>query len=226
MSRKRRYTKNNYYKKRYYSKNNQTIDSITWIILIFLLWLYTIYETFIKPNIESITLFLKIFTPILIIISLMLVFYIYKRKRRIKREEEKNKPNFILGLKNKIKSFTPSQKHKKEELYQMELLWYLKNDYQNAVIEETKSFSRPDITIDDIAIEIKWPTNMSWLQTIPDKINKYLNRWNYLFIVLFDINIVNYKTKEENMKIYEEKKEEILKKLTNETKEKIIFIEI
>jgi dsDNA-binding SOS-regulon protein len=67
---------------------------------------------------------------------------------------------------------------------------------------------------------------MDWLKTIPDKINKYLPKWEYLFIVLFDINIVEYKSKEENMKIYIDKKKEIVDNILESKKDKVFFIEI
>ena len=67
---------------------------------------------------------------------------------------------------------------------------------------------------------------MQWLNTLQDKIAKYLPKRKYLFIVLFDINIVKNKTEEENMKIYEDKKNQILENTIESKRDKIIFIEM
>jgi len=61
---------------------------------------------------------------------------------------------------------------------------------------------------------------------LPDKINKYLPRWNYLYIVLFEIDIVKYKNTEDNIQIYNQKKDEILKNISEDKKDKVIFIEM
>lgn len=47
------------------------------------------------------------------------------------------------------------RQYKEERLYQAELVGYLKHNYPGIKIEETRDYSRPDIIIDDIAIEIK-----------------------------------------------------------------------
>jgi hypothetical protein len=46
---------------------------------------------------------------------------------------------------------------------------------------------------------------MAWLKTLPDKINTYLPRWDYLFIVLFNIVLSDDSTK--NMETYSRKKD-------------------
>ncbi len=65
---------------------------------------------------------------------------------------------------------------------------------------------------------------MSALKTIPDKINGYLTDWNYLFIVLFNIEI--HPNPNENMRIYYEKKQEIVDNILESKKDKVFFIEI
>jgi len=85
------------------------------------------------------------------------------RKRRIdkfisiQKEEERiiSMPSRLLKLENKINSFTPTKYYKLEEPYQIELLGYLKSNYPEIKMEESKNWSRPDLLIDNIAIEIK-----------------------------------------------------------------------
>ncbi|GIU71728.1 MAG: hypothetical protein KatS3mg003_1207 [Candidatus Nitrosocaldaceae archaeon] len=73
--------------------------------------------------------------------------------------------------------------------YQLNLHGYLKKSFPQAVIEKQTCSSRPDIIIDNIAIEIKGPTTERDLKTIADKILRYLKYYKYLFIVLFDIDV-------------------------------------
>jgi hypothetical protein len=76
-----------------------------------------------------------------------------KKKVEIKRIADF--PNFLLELENTIKTFKPMRQYKEEKLYQAELVGYLNHNYPGIKIEETRDYSRPDIIIDDIAIEIK-----------------------------------------------------------------------
>ncbi len=49
--------------------------------------------------------------------------------------------------------------------------------------------SRPDIIIDNVAIEIKGPTDMDDLRSIPDKIMRYTSHYDVLIIVLYDLRV-------------------------------------
>ena len=220
-----------YKKKKYYNKSNNKIDAIVLGIILLLLFSFMTYKMFIEPNLENIILFSKIFIPFIIIVWGIVYFYIYKKNKEKELENIKNTPEFLLNLEKNIKLFKPLDKWFKEEHYQNWLTGFLSWKYDNIDIEETRDYVRPDIVINntiiwDIAIEIKWPTNMWWLSTLPDKINKYIPKWDYLYIVLFDINIVEYKSVEENIKIYNDKKNEILKNISEEKKDKVIFIEM
>lgn len=218
-----------YYKKRnnYKSKKQDDAETklIAIVIMIFLLWFYWIYNNYIKPNIDNILLLTKIFIPILIISIVLIIIYKKKKKKIIIEEQKEKFPQLILEIEEKIRGFKPLRSYNHEEPYQIELAWYLKNNYPNLDIEKSIDYSRPDIIIDKIAIEIKWPTNMQALKTIPDKINSYLPKRDFLFIVLFNINIIDY-DKEKNMDIYYEKKKEILENTIESKRDKIIFIEI
>ena len=161
---------------------------------------------------------------------LFLMIYVFFRikknnKRKIEQKERINNiPNFLKVLDAKIKEFKPAQNYKEEKLYQAELVGFLKNNYPSSKVEETRDYSRPDIIIDDIAIEIKGPTDMSALKTLPDKINSYIPKWDFLFIVLFNINITE--DPKLNDEIYKRKKKEIIDNTIDSKKQKIFFIEI
>ncbi len=228
MPRKKYYKKRNYRKKKsYYNYNNNDnyeFDPITWGIVLLVLFSTMTYFLFIKPYINEIILFLKIFIPILIVAVTWIWYHIFKKRQNEELEKINNTPNFLLELEDKIKEFKPLRKYSKEELYQTWLYWYLQSSYPELEIEKSIEYSRPDIIIDNIAIEIKWPTNMSWLKTLPDKINSYIPKRDYLFIVLFDIKIVSDPQKSEE--IYQEKKQEILDNIVESKKDKVIFVEM
>jgi hypothetical protein len=88
-----------------------------------------------------------------------------------------------------IHQFSPLLDYYHFELpYQIDLARYLKNIYPNTQIELQKGSSRPDIIIEDIAIEIKGPTGERELQTIADKCSRYPQHFKRGFIiVLFDV---------------------------------------
>lgn len=169
-------------KKRLYRKKTQAekeADQITWVLVwIVLLWFY--FNHFLKS--KFIDFFDKnqhyFYLSFLLLLCLILLFLYLKIRKYFKLKQEKiNKinqlPEFVKNIKEKIDSFKPLRDYTKEEPYQIELSWYLKNFFPNLDIEISKNYTRPDIIIDNIAIEIKWPTNFSDLKTIPDKIIRY-----------------------------------------------------
>lgn len=87
----------------------------------------------------------------------------------------------------KIESFEPEKEYSKERDYQRELRGFLSNTFSSAKTEEAKGSVRPDIVIDNIAIEIKGPTSASDLKSIADKTIRYLQHYEHLIVVLFDI---------------------------------------
>lgn len=222
---KKYYKKKNYYREYNYSSYNE-LDPLYAIIILLIFALFSVYYLYIRPNTEYIINLVIPLIPIIILIFISIIsLIIYLKYKWLKKEKERmiNIPIFLRDLESKIKEFKPVREYNEELLYQIELVWFLKNNYPNLKIEETKDYKRPDIVIDDIAIEIKWPTDMSSLKTLPDKINSYLSQWNYLFIVLFNINIVE--DREKNIEIYENKKREILENTIDSKKDKIFFIE-
>lgn len=97
-------------------------------------------------------------------------------------ENDKDFKELIL----KIKEFNPSKKWSYEEGYQAELQGYLKREFTNSAVEVQTGASRPDIVINDVAIEIKGPTDNAALLTLGSKCIKYLQHYRKLIIVLFD----------------------------------------
>jgi hypothetical protein len=126
-----------------------------------------------------------------------------------------------VNIYNIIKEFKPLRNYIEEKLYQTELAWFLKNSYPNLDIEIARDYSRPDIVVNNLAIEIKWPTTMNWLKSLPDKINSYIPKRDYLFIVLFNIKIND--DLEKNKEIYENKKQEIINNINLDKKDKVFL---
>jgi hypothetical protein len=97
-----------------------------------------------------------------------------------------------------IKSFIPFS-YEQELPYHIELAGYLKGKFPNKKIdiEKYRGSTKPDITIDGIAIEVKGPTGDRELQTIMEKCIRYCpNHPKGVIIVLFDINVTQYRYNE------------------------------
>ena len=92
-------------------------------------------------------------------------------------------------VKNQICQFSPNRKYRTEYEYQAEFVGWLKHVFPHVRTEVQTKSSRPDLVIDNIAIEIKGPTRKRDLESIPSKIVRYLNHYDHLIIVLLDLNI-------------------------------------
>jgi len=118
----------------------------------------------------------------------------YVAKKKMKENEEiENVYNEDKAQYKKIKTvvgrFTPAKKYKTEYEYQIELLGWLKHEFPRTQTEVQTSSSRPDIVIDNVAIELKGPTRTKDLQSISSKILRYLNHYDHMLIVLFDLEV-------------------------------------
>jgi hypothetical protein len=99
--------------------------------------------------------------------------------------------DFYDQVVREIKLFQAYGSYNYESPYHMQLLGYLKGKFPSSKIEseKTRVSSRPDITIDGIAIEVKGPTGEKELQTIADKCLRYCpSHPKGMIIVLFDIS--------------------------------------
>jgi len=102
---------------------------------------------------------------------------------------QRQRENLADDISKTIWSFWPSEKHSQEYLYQYELYNYLKSKFPQTKIEEQKGASRPDIVIDNVAIEVKGPTRSRDLQTIADKYIRYRQHFDEVIVVLFDLRV-------------------------------------
>lgn len=105
---------------------------------------------------------------------------------RIKNSNDETFENVIEA----IHRFHPSRKYHNEQGYHNELQGWLKAHFPSAEVEHQTGSSRPDIVIDRrIAIEVKGPTRSQDLKTIADKCNRYLQYYDNLVVVLFEVDV-------------------------------------
>ena len=97
-----------------------------------------------------------------------------------------NPGTLLNDVKLAIEEFRPSQRYDSELGYHAELVGYLKTRFPNLKMEEQIGSSRPDITIQDIAIEVKGPTGNKALDSLTTKCLKYLQHYPHLIVVLFE----------------------------------------
>ena len=103
--------------------------------------------------------------------------------------EAKEKEKIINRVVEEIEKFKPFRKYKEEFPYQLDLARHLKSNFPDVDIEEQKGSSRPDIVVEDVAIEVKGPTRNKDLRTIADKCMRYYQHYGKIVIVLFDVNV-------------------------------------
>jgi hypothetical protein len=98
-------------------------------------------------------------------------------------------PSLMDNVVKEIELYRHPRKQNSEYPYQIGLHGWLSRTFPATAIESIRGSARPDIIIGNIAIEIKGPTHAKDLQTIADKISRYLNNFDKLIIVLFDIQV-------------------------------------
>lgn len=96
---------------------------------------------------------------------------------------------FLQSIIAAINQFQPSRAYSEEAHYQLELNGWLKSRFPSAAIEIQTGYSRPDIVVDNVAIEIKGPTKARDLNTIMDKCQRYLQNHDHLIVVLFNVDV-------------------------------------
>jgi uncharacterized membrane protein YuzA (DUF378 family) len=110
-----------------------------------------------------------------------------KNKEQKKKEKEaKYKATLFYKVSTSIKKFTPLRKHKQEYGYHTELQGWLAREFPNTKVEVQTGSSRPDIVIENIAIEIKGPTTPQDLISLQDKCSRYYQYYDRLIVVLFN----------------------------------------
>lgn len=117
--------------------------------------------------------------------------------------EKEPRSAFIDKVVTSIALFKPFSNYKLENQYQIDLARYLQNEYPDAKIEQRRGHSRPDIVIENVAIEVKGPTTIGALDTIPGKIIKYdRDMFAGMIVVLFNLRA--------DMEYYHDWKERVL----------------
>lgn len=96
---------------------------------------------------------------------------------------------FLQSIIASINEFQPARAYTEESHYQIELNGWLKSRFPSAAIEIQTGYSRPDIVVDNVAIEIKGPTRTRDLNTIMDKCHRYLQNHDHLIVVLFNVDV-------------------------------------
>ncbi len=116
--------------------------------------------------------------------------------RRDREEAEAEARRLVNRLTSHIEAFEPSRDYASEWEYHLELQGYLKAVFPDARIEVQTGASRPDIVVDDIAIEVKGPTNSRDLQTIADKLVRYSLHYDTVLVVLFHVQVSDLRYRE------------------------------
>jgi hypothetical protein len=120
-----------------------------------------------------------------------------ERKRRAEetdrikliRQREERERNEKRKLINAIESFEPFKTYTDEKSFQIDLARWLHKEFPSIKIEESTGSTRPDIVVDDVAIEVKGPTGTVDLETIADKCLRYRKYYKKMIVVLFDVHV-------------------------------------
>ncbi len=100
-----------------------------------------------------------------------------------KKEEQNSLLNYVVQT---IEAFRPSKRYHNEFPYQTELQGWLRARFPTSRIEIQTGASRPDIVIEDVAIEVKGPTDNRALETLTTKCLKYSHYYDKVILVLFE----------------------------------------
>jgi hypothetical protein len=98
-------------------------------------------------------------------------------------------PSLMDKIVQEIESYQHPRRELTEYPYHVGLHGWLNHSFPKIGFELKKGSARPDIIVGNFAIEIKGPTHHKDLQTIADKINRYLQNFDKIIIVLFDIQV-------------------------------------
>lgn len=126
-----------------------------------------------------------------------------ERERQIQREERLRKvaefkATLFFRVIDTIEKFHPTKAWGNEDSYHKELQGFLRAFFPDTKFEVQTGASRPDIIIENIAIEIKGPTDSAALVTLADKCMRYSHYYQNMIIVLFEPNFSDGRFKEFN----------------------------
>ena len=107
-----------------------------------------------------------------------------------RQAKQNNYDEMLTEIERTIHKFKPFRRYEREYAYQDTLAAFLKSQYPNTKIEESRGSTRPDIFVNGIAIEVKGPTYVKDLQTIADKCLRYTQYFPQgLICTLFDVKV-------------------------------------
>ncbi len=110
-------------------------------------------------------------------------------------DDENQAQTLINDILKAIHEYKPQRKYYQEILYQDTLATHLSSKLpgRDVRIEKQRGSSRPDIIVDNVAIEIKGPTNQQGLDSVPSKCMRYKMHFpGGLIVVLFDVQVNDY----------------------------------
>jgi len=107
-------------------------------------------------------------------------------------DKNKSADKFVIDLKNKLKSFRPiSSKNYNESALEAQLYQYLLQAFPNRTIayQSSAKSGRVDLVIDKKwAIELKLASSKKQLETAFLQFIKYAEEFDYLFVLVHDVN--------------------------------------
>ena len=183
-----------------HSRNSEDVLDALFVLSIFLIIIGLLIYTLIPPPFGGITLIILFVLTIVAIIfrwedakKYFTVFVKEVKKWKRAEKEKEDKKKLINRIIAEIDDFKPAREHLGLEYnYQLNLHGWLNKTFPTAKIEKQRGSSRPDIVIDDIAIEIKGPTKSRDLTTIADKCMRYGKKFpDGIIIALFEADHVN-----------------------------------
>lgn len=117
------------------------------------------------------------------------------RLKEFTEQDEEQAQTLLVDIQKAIQEYKPARRYYQEILYQDTLVAHLtaKLPDREVKIEKQRGSSRPDIIVDNVAIEIKGPTTQQSIDTIASKCMRYKMHFpGGLIIVLFDVQVNDY----------------------------------
>lgn len=194
------YQPSNYkpYKRPNYNSRPTEIDPLAGTLFILFMGLFLVYYFVLMPAIEWAKQHLIILSVVGVVVLALSIFIgpsfvrgllASRKEAQLKAQEEKAR--LFNRVAAEIDDFKPARNELRNEYaYHLSLFHWLKRTFPSAEFEKQMGSSRPDIVIDNIAIELKGPTDHQALQSIADKCMRYAQHFSEgLIVVLFEVRV-------------------------------------